>query len=38
MPLDPQYADAIKGFEGYAPQAQWDYKQHSNGYGTKNGR
>lgn len=35
MPLDPQYADAIKGFEGYAPQAQWDYKQNSNGYGTK---
>lgn len=35
MPLDPQYSDAIKGFEGYAPQAQWDYKQNSNGYGTK---
>src|SRR4051812_1818457 len=35
MPLDPQYADAIKGFEGFAPQAQWDYKQNSNGYGTK---
>ncbi len=35
MPLDPQYADAIRGFEGYTPQAQWDYKQNSNGYGTK---
>lgn len=35
MPLDPQYSDAIKGFEGFTPQAQWDYKQNSNGYGTK---
>ncbi len=37
MPYDlsPEYADAIKGFEGYTPRAQWDYKQNSNGYGTK---
>lgn len=33
--LDPQYLDAIKGFEGYAPNASWDYKQYSSGYGTK---
>lgn len=35
MPLDPQYLDAIKGFEGYTPRASWDYRQHSVGYGTK---
>ncbi len=29
------YLDAIKSFEGFAPKAQWDYAQHSNGYGTK---
>ncbi len=33
--IDQSYIDAIKGFEGYAPQASWDFKQHSNGYGTK---
>lgn len=33
--LDQSYLDAIKGFEGYAPTASWDYKQHSNGYGTR---
>jgi lysozyme len=27
--------NAIKGFEGFTPKAQWDYKQNSNGYGTK---
>lgn len=35
MPLDPSFLDAIKGFEGFSPQASWDYKQHSNGYGTR---
>ena len=35
MALDPQYVDAIKGFEGYSPKASWDYKQNSSGYGTK---
>jgi lysozyme len=29
------YLDAIRNFEGYTPQAQWDYAQFSNGYGTK---
>jgi lysozyme len=35
MPIDPQYLEAIKSFEGYSPKASWDYKQHSSGYGTK---
>ena len=29
------YLEAIKSFEGYAPQAKWDYAQFSSGYGTK---
>lgn len=29
------YLDAIKSFEGFTGKAQWDYAQHSNGYGTK---
>jgi lysozyme len=33
--LDPSLVTAVKGFEGFTPKAQWDYKQHSNGYGTK---
>jgi len=33
--VDPQIIDAIRGFEGYSPQAQWDYKQSSSGYGTR---
>jgi lysozyme len=35
MALDPEYIDAIKTSEGYAPAASWDYKQYSSGYGTK---
>src|SRR6185369_7183134 len=35
MVLDPEYLDAIKGFEGYSPNAAWDFKQSSSGYGTK---
>lgn len=35
LPVSPQYLDDIKGFEGYTPKAQWDYKQNSIGYGTK---
>lgn len=35
MPLHQTYLAAIKSFEGFAPQAKWDYAQHSNGYGTK---
>jgi len=29
------YLDAIRSFEGYTPQASWDYAQFSNGYGTR---
>jgi lysozyme len=29
------YLDAIRNFEGYTPQATWDYAQLSNGYGTR---
>lgn len=35
MALDQSLLDAIKGFEGYAPRASWDYKQMSSGYGTR---
>lgn len=35
MPLDQQYLDSIKKFEGFTPRATWDYKQNSNGYGTR---
>lgn len=27
--------ERIKRFEGWTPRAAWDYKQHSNGYGTR---
>lgn len=26
---------AVKKFEGFTPAAQWDYKQYTNGYGTR---
>lgn len=29
------YLDAIRSFEGFTPQATWDYAQFSNGYGTR---
>ncbi|MCC7251460.1 lysozyme [Hyphomicrobium sp.] len=29
------YLDAIRNFEGFTPQASWDYAQFSTGYGTK---
>lgn len=29
------YLDQIKKFEGYTERPQWDYKQWSNGYGTR---
>lgn len=35
MALDQSYLDAIKASEGYSPNAAWDYKQSSSGYGTK---
>lgn len=28
-------ASTVMGFEGFTPRASWDYKQHSNGYGTR---
>ncbi len=34
--MTPQWLiDAVKKFEGFEPVAQWDYKQFTNGYGTK---
>jgi lysozyme len=33
--VDTSYLDAIKQFEGYRAEAQWDYAQNSNGYGTR---
>jgi lysozyme len=33
--MQHSYLEAIKSFEGFTPQAKWDYAQHSNGYGTK---
>jgi lysozyme len=33
--MNGSYADATKRFEGFAPRAQWDYKQNTNGYGTR---
>lgn len=35
MALDDYYLNAVKRFEGYSPRAAWDYKQHTNGYGTR---
>lgn len=35
MPLNPAFVQAVKEFEGFEPIAQWDYKQWTNGYGTK---
>jgi lysozyme len=29
------YLDAIRKFEGFAQKAEWDYAQHTNGYGTR---
>lgn len=33
--LGDAYDTAIKGFEGWAPKASWDYAQYTNGWGTK---
>lgn len=35
MPIGDQYLNAIVGFEGFTPRATWDYKQWTNGYGTR---
>ncbi len=29
------YLPQIQGFEGFTPRASWDYKQYTNGYGTR---
>jgi lysozyme len=33
--MSANYLDAIRKFEGFTPQASWDYAQFTNGYGTK---
>jgi GH24 family phage-related lysozyme (muramidase) len=33
--LASPYVNAIKQFEGFAPSASWDYRQYTNGYGTR---
>lgn len=32
---DEAFVEMVKGFEGFAPEAKWDYSQYSVGYGTK---
>jgi GH24 family phage-related lysozyme (muramidase) len=34
-PLPLAYMNGIKEFEGFAPRAKWDYKQNTNGFGTR---
>lgn len=33
--LGQPYVDAIKRAEGFTPRAAWDYRQNTNGYGTR---
>jgi lysozyme len=33
--LSPTLVDSVKRFEGFTPRAKWDYKQYTNGYGTR---
>lgn len=33
--LYPDYVNGIRRSEGFAPRAQWDYAQYTNGYGTR---
>ena len=33
--VTPQFREVLKGMEGFAPKATWDYKQYSVGYGTR---
>jgi lysozyme len=35
MSLDPKLVTYVMGVEGFAPTAFWDYKQWTNGYGTR---
>jgi len=34
-PFDGEFLQSVKDFEGFAPRAQWDYKQNTNGWGTR---
>lgn len=33
--MNSLYLDAIRNFEGFASRAEWDYAQHTNGFGTR---
>lgn len=33
--MQSSYLDAIRKFEGFTQKAEWDYAQHTNGFGTK---
>jgi GH24 family phage-related lysozyme (muramidase) len=33
--VDQAFIDFVKAQEGFEPKAKWDYKQYTNGYGTK---
>src|SRR5687767_9934460 len=33
--MNSLHLKSIRTFEGFTAQAQWDYAQHSNGYGTR---
>ena len=33
--MHQDYLKSIKSFEGFTPRAQWDYAQHTNGFGTR---
>jgi lysozyme len=33
--MNQNYLDKIRGFEGFAARATWDYQQNTNGYGTR---
>jgi len=35
LPIPQKYYDDIKRIEGFSPVAKWDYKQNTNGYGTR---
>ena len=33
--MQDKYISAMRTFEGFTARASWDYKQSSNGYGTR---
>lgn len=35
MPVTQNLIEFVKGQEGFAPTARWDYQQYTNGFGTK---